>query len=59
MFLHISCSDHSYFLVLGHVARMGEKRNVLKMFTGNPEGKRLVGRSRHRWESNIKMYLEK
>jgi hypothetical protein len=38
---------------------MGEKRNVLKMFTGNPEGKRLVGRSRHRWESNIKMYLEK
>ena len=24
---------------------------------GNPEGKRPLGRPRHRWEDNIKMYL--
>jgi hypothetical protein len=23
-----------------------------------PEGKRLIGRPRHRWEDNIKMYLQ-
>ena len=25
---------------------------------GKPEGKRLLGRSRHRWEDNIKMDLQ-
>jgi hypothetical protein len=25
--------------------------------TGIPQGKRLIGRDRHRWENNIKMYL--
>jgi len=32
--------------------RMGERRGVL---VGNPEGKRPLGRPRHRWEDNIKM----
>jgi hypothetical protein len=26
---------------------------------GKPEGKRKLGRSRRRWEDNIKMYLQK
>jgi hypothetical protein len=31
-----------------HVARMGEKRNAYRMLVGNPEGKRPLGRPRHR-----------
>jgi hypothetical protein len=33
----------------GHVARMGEKRNVYMLLVGKPEGKRLLGRPRRRW----------
>jgi hypothetical protein len=40
-----------------HVARMGEERNVCKVLMGKPEGKRPLGRSRHRWENGIKMDL--
>jgi hypothetical protein len=32
----------------GHVARMGEKRNVYRLFVGKPEGKRPLGRPRRR-----------
>jgi hypothetical protein len=39
----------------GHVARMGEKRNVYRLLVGKPEGKRLLGRPRRRWMDNIKM----
>jgi hypothetical protein len=28
---------------------MGEKRNAYRMLVGNPEGKRPLGRPRHRW----------
>jgi hypothetical protein len=31
----------------GHVARMGEKRNVYRLLVGEPEGKRPLGRPRH------------
>jgi len=41
----------------GHVARMGEGRGVHRVLVGKPEGKSLLGRSRRRWEDNIKMYL--
>jgi hypothetical protein len=41
----------------GHVARMGEKRNVYRILVGKPEGKRPLGRARRRWEDNIKMDL--
>jgi hypothetical protein len=40
-----------------HVARMGEKRNPYKILMGKPEGKRPLGRSRHRWVDNIKIDL--
>jgi hypothetical protein len=32
----------------GHVARMGEKRNVYRLLVGKPEGKRPLGRPRRR-----------
>jgi hypothetical protein len=41
----------------GHVARMGEKRNVHRLLVGKPEGKRPLGRPRRRWIDNIKIYL--
>jgi len=42
----------------GHVAHMGEKRGVYRVLVGKPEGKRLLGRPRRRWEDNIKMNLQ-
>jgi transcription termination factor 2 len=41
----------------GHVARMGETRNMYRIFVGKSEGKRPLGRPRHRWINNIKMDL--
>jgi hypothetical protein len=41
----------------GHVARMGEKRNVYRLLIGKPEGKRPLGRPRRRWINNVKMDL--
>jgi hypothetical protein len=41
----------------GHVARMGEKRDVYRLLVGKPEGKRPLGRPRRRWLDNIKMDL--
>jgi hypothetical protein len=41
----------------GHIARMGEKSNAYRILVGKPEGKRLLGRLRHRYEDNIKMDL--
>jgi hypothetical protein len=41
----------------GHVARMGEKRNVYRLLVGKPEGKRPLGRPRCRWIDNITMDL--
>ena len=42
----------------GHVARMGEGRGVHRVLVEKPEGKRPLGRPRHRWEDNIKMVLQ-
>ena len=42
----------------GHVAHMGERRGVHRVLVGKPEGKRPLGRPRHRWEDNIKMNLQ-
>jgi hypothetical protein len=41
----------------GHVARIGEKRNAYRLLVGNPEGKRQLGRPRHRWVDNIRKDL--
>ena len=37
---------------------MGETRGVYRVLVGRPEGKRLIGRPRRRWEDNIKMDLQ-
>ena len=42
----------------GHVARMGEERGVYRVLVGKPEGKRPLGRPRHRWVDNIRMDLQ-
>jgi hypothetical protein len=39
----------------GHVTRMGEKRNAYRILVGMSEGKRPLGRPRHRKVDNIKM----
>jgi len=41
----------------GHVVRVGEGRGVHRVLVQKPEGKRLLGRPRPRWEDNIKMNL--
>jgi hypothetical protein len=41
----------------GHVERMGEMKNVYKISVGKPEGKRLLGGPRSKWEDNIKMKI--
>ncbi|KAJ4436791.1 hypothetical protein ANN_16923 [Periplaneta americana] len=40
-----------------HVARMGESRNAYRVLVRRLEGKRPLGRTRRRWEDNIKMDL--
>jgi hypothetical protein len=39
----------------GYAARMREGRNVYRLFMRKPEGKRPLGRPRHRWEDGMKM----
>jgi hypothetical protein len=41
----------------GLVAQMGDMRNVCSTLIGKPEGKGPRGRTRRRWESNIKREL--
>jgi hypothetical protein len=41
----------------GHVTCMGKIINAHKILIWKPEGKRPVGRPRHRWDDNIKMDL--
>jgi len=37
---------------------MGEGRGMYRVLVGKPEGKRPLGRPRHRWVDNIKMDLQ-
>jgi hypothetical protein len=41
----------------GYVARIGEKKNAYGLLVAKPEGKRPLGRPRHRWVDNIRMNL--
>jgi hypothetical protein len=45
--------------MVGHVARMGENRDVYRVLGGKPEVKKQLGRKRCRWEDSIKMHLQK
>ena len=38
---------------------MGERRGIYRVLVGKREGKRPLGRTRRRWEDNIKMFFRK
>jgi hypothetical protein len=42
----------------GACSAYGEGRVVNRVLVGKPEGKRLLGRPRHRWEDNIQADLQ-
>ena len=42
----------------GHVAHMCEERGVYRVLVGKLEGRRPLGRPRHRWVDNIRMDLQ-
>jgi len=37
---------------------MGDRPGIYRVLVGKPEGKRVLGRPRRRWEDNIKMDLQ-
>jgi hypothetical protein len=37
---------------------MGDGRGSYRSLVGRPDGRRPIGRTRHRWEDNIKMDLQ-
>jgi hypothetical protein len=43
----------------GSSSTMGEKRGASRFFVGRPEGRRLLGIPRLRWEDDIKVGLKK
>ena len=42
----------------GHVACKGKRRGEYRILVGRPEGKSPRGKTRHRWEDNIKIYFQ-
>ena len=42
----------------GHVASMGERRDVYRVLLRNHERKSPLGKLRRRWEDNIKIHLQ-
>jgi len=42
----------------GHVALMGEEREMHRVLVGKPEGRRPLGRPRGRWADNIRIDLQ-
>ena len=43
---------------VGHAAHVGCRRGAYIVLVGKPEGKRSLGRPRHRWEGYIKLDLQ-
>jgi hypothetical protein len=37
---------------------MEKRRGAYRVFVGKPEGKRSLGKHRHRWKDNIKMDIQ-
>ena len=40
------------------MARIDDRRGAYRLLVGRPEGKRLLGRRRCRWEDNIEMNVQ-
>jgi len=53
------CSGEKIENKMGKACSMygGQKRHI-RVLVGKPEGKRLLRRPRHKWENNIKTYLQ-
>jgi hypothetical protein len=49
IFPKINLNSISHLRWAGHVARIGEKRKAYRLLEGKTEGKRPLGRPRHRW----------
>ena len=43
----------------GHVACMGKRRIAYRVLVGKTEGRRPLGRPRHRWGDNIRWFFRK
>jgi len=41
-----------------YLTRMGDMRNAYNILLGNPQGRRTLGRTRHRWKDSIQMELK-
>jgi hypothetical protein len=48
---------HNLYSSSGIIRIMKSRRNTYSLLVGKPEGKRSLGRPRHRWIDNIKMNL--
>jgi hypothetical protein len=44
--------------ICGTSSTFGERRGVYRVFVGQPEGKRPLGKPTHRWEGNIKVDID-
>jgi len=58
MFITILILTINYMTVTGNMACMGEEKGVYGVLMGKPEGKRPLGRPRHRWVDNIRLDLQ-
>jgi hypothetical protein len=43
---------------VGHVARVGNRRGAYRVLVRTLHGRRSPGRPRHKWEENIKIYVQ-
>ena len=44
--------------MVGHVARIGDRKDAYRVLMGSPERRRPLGKPKLRWEDNIKMDLQ-
>jgi hypothetical protein len=57
--MYACMNEHMYvYTYIDVYVCKGERRDAYRVLLGKPEGKRPLGRLRHRWEDNIKMDLK-
>jgi hypothetical protein len=62
----MTCTPHQIIQVIklrqviwaGHIAHIGERRAAYRILVRRPEGRKSLGRPRHRWKDSIKMGLQ-
>ena len=42
----------------GACSAYGETKGVYRVLVGKPDGKRPLGKPRHKWKDNIKMFIQ-